>query len=233
MPKTDYGAGTSGALTGALSGASIGSAIPVIGTAIGAGLGGIFGAAGGLFGGRKKKKAKKRSTLDPQQQALYKDYVDSLRNEGPFKDLYNFDAAGYNDVFDKTIARAANRNYSENIIPGITGQFRSNNIMNSSYTGEALSRAGRDVQENLDALRSQNIFQGQQQANQNKQNAINNILGMQTFAYDKPGPQNPSMIDQVLGTLGPAAGEWFADYLKKGNKTPAAPATAPAPSPVV
>ena len=142
--------------------------------------------------------------------------------------MYNFDAEGYNDVFDKTIGRQANRNFQENVIPGITGQFRSNNLMNSSYAGESLARAGRDVQENLDALRSQNVFAGQQQANQNKQNAINSVLGTQTFAYDKPGAQSPGVIDQILGSVGPAAGEWFADYLKKGNT-----ATAPAATPVV
>ncbi len=228
MPKADWGAGAGGAASGAISGASIGSIIPGVGTAIGAGVGGIIGGISGLFGGKKKKKPKKRSTLDPQQQSLYNDYIASIRGEGPMKDMYNFDAEGYNDVFDKTIGRQANRNFQENVIPGITGQFRSNNLMNSSYAGESLARAGRDVQENLDALRSQNVFAGQQQANQNKQNAINSVLGTQTFAYDKPGAQSPGVIDQILGSVGPAAGEWFADYLKKGNT-----ATAPAATPVV
>jgi hypothetical protein len=228
MPKTNWGSAAGGAASGAISGASIGSIVPGVGTAIGAGVGGLVGGIAGLFG-NKKKKAKKRSTLDPQQQALYNDYISSIRGEGPMKDLYNFNAQGYNDVFDKTIGRQANRNFQENTIPSITGQFRSKGLQNSSYVGESLSRAGRDVQENLDALRSQNIFQGQQQANQNKQNAINNTLGMQTFSYDKPGAQAPSTIDQILGSVGPAAGEWFADYLKKGNTS----ATAPAPSPVI
>lgn len=229
MPKTDWNSGASGAASGAISGAAVGSLFPGVGTATGAVVGGVVGGASGLFGGKKKKKPKKRSTLDPQTQALYDDYIASIRGEGPMKDLYNFDAEGYNDVFDKTVGRAANRNFNENIIPGITGQFRSNNLMNSSYAGESLSRAGRDVQENLDALRSQNVFQGQQQANQNKYNAINSVLNTQTFAYDKPEAQAPNAIDQILNSVGPAAGEWFADYLKKSNKS----ATAPAASPVV
>lgn len=229
MPKTDWNSGASGAASGAISGAAVGSLFPGVGTATGAVVGGVVGGASGLFGGKKKKKPKKRSTLDPQTQALYDDYIASIRGEGPMKDLYNFDAEGYNDVFDKTVGRAANRNFNENIIPGITGQFRSNNLMNSSYAGESLSRAGRDVQENLDALRSQNVFQGQQQANLNKHNAINSALNTQTFAYDKPEAQTPNAIDQILNSVGPAAGEWFADYLKKSNKS----ATAPAASPVV
>lgn len=229
MPKADWGGAAGGAASGALSGASIGSIIPGVGTAIGGAVGGIIGGISSLFGGKKKKKAKKRSTLDPQQQALYNDYIASIRGEGPMAALYNFDAQGYNDVFDKTVGRSANRNFQENIIPGITGQFRSKNLQNSSYVGEALSRAGRDVQENLDNQRSANVFQGQQQANLNKQNAINSVLGSQTFAYEKPGAQTPNAIDQILGSVGPAAGEWFADYLKKSNK----PATAPAGPAVV
>lgn len=223
MPKANWDGGAGGAISGAVSGASLGSIIPGVGTAIGGAVGGIIGGISGLFG-RKKKKPKKRSTLDPQQQALYNDYISSIRGEGPMKDLYNFDAQGYNDVFDKTIGRAANRNFQENTIPGITGQFRSNGLQNSSYVGESLSRAGRDVQENLDNQRSANVFQGQQQANQNKQNAINNVLGNQTFAYEKPSTQAPNAIDQILGSVGPAAGEWFADYLKKSNKPASAPA---------
>ena len=210
MAKYDWGQ----AATGAASGAATGSAFGPYGTAAGA----VIGGAVGLFGSKKKKKkkAKQISTLDPQQQKLYGDYVKSIRGEGPMADMYNFDAEGYNSVFDQTIGRPAYRNFQENIIPGITGQYRQNNLMNSSYSAEALSRAGRDVQENLDAQRSANIFQGQQQSNINKQNAINNILGMQTFAYEQPGPEKKSGIDQILGSIGPQAGEWFADYL--GNK---------------
>lgn len=217
-----YSAGS--AVSGAISGASIGSSFGPIGTGIGAVAGGIMG----LFGSKKKKKkAKPISTLDPQQQQLYNQYIQSLGGQGPFSDLYNFNAEGYNDVFYKTVGRPAYRNFNENIVPGITGQFRSNNLMNSSYTGDALARAGRDVQENLDAQRSANVFAGQQQANQNKQNAIQNILGMQTFAMQKPQQGAPSTIDQILGTLAPKAGEWFADYLKgfgqAGTAAPAAP----------
>lgn len=229
MPKTDWSAGAGGAASGAVTGASIGSVIPGVGTGIGAAVGGLIGGVNGLFGGKKKKKPKRTSTLDPQQQALYNDYIASIRGEGPMKDLYNFDAQGYNNVFDQTVAKPAYRNFNENIVPGITGQYRSNNLMNSSYSADALGRAGRDVQENLDSQRSANIFSGQQQANQNKQNAIGGLLGTQTFAYNKPQAQTPNIIDQILGTAGPAAGEWFADYLKTANK----PATAPNSSPVI
>ncbi len=100
--------------------------------------------------------------------------------------------------------------------------------MNSSYSGQALSRAGRDVQESLDAKRSDMHFQGQQQAQLNKQSAIDKILNMQTFAYEKPGAQNPSTIDQILGSIGPQAGEFLADYMNKkpgGGSLPSTPSS--------
>ncbi len=222
-----FGRGLSGAVSGGMSGASIGSAIPGVGTAIG-GLGGaIIGGIGGLFGKKKKKRAPKPiSTLDPQQQQVYQDYVGSLRGQGPHSDLYNYDTAGANQNFDLNVGRPAYRNFQENVIPSITGQFRSGNLQNSTYAGNALARAGRDVQEGLDAQRSNMVFQGQQNAQANKQNALQNILGTQTQAYQRPTERTPGTMDQILNTLGPSAAEWFADYLKKSSGTtqPATPA---------
>lgn len=205
MPGINFGGGVSGAVGGGSAGSTFGP----VGTAVGA----LTGFVGGLFGKKKKSKAKKRSAFDPQQQALYNDYISGLRGEGPLAGNFNFDTEGYNNVFEQTHVRPANRNFQENIIPGITGQFRQGNLQNSTYTGEALSRAGRNVQENLDALRSQNIFQGQQQAQQNRLNAANNVLGMSTFAYEKPQARTPSTIDQILGTLAPDSGQWLADTM--------------------
>lgn len=199
-----------GAASGAITGASIGSAIPGVGTAIGAIGGGILG----LFGKKKKKKAKPVSTLDPQQQALYKQQIDALQGVGPFADLYNFDANAANENFENMYSRPAYRNFSENIIPSITGQFRQGNLMSSSYSGGALAKAGRDVQEGLDAQRANMIYQGQQDAMSRKQSAIDRILGMQTFAYSKPQEGKGNAIDQILSAAAPAAGSWFADFLK-------------------
>ncbi len=222
MAKYSAAAATTGALSGAATGATIGSVVPGVGTAIGAVAGGIIGGAAGLFGSKKKKnKNKRKSTFGPEQQALYGDYVNSLRGEGPFSDLYNYDTAGANQNFDLNYSRPAYRNFEENIVPTITGQFRKGNLQNSSYTGQALSRAGRDVQENLDAQRSNMLFQGQQNALGNKQNAIQNILGMNTFDYQQK--QRGGGIDEILNKVAPQAGEWFANYLKSGQSSPSAP----------
>lgn len=215
----DWGSGA----TGAIGGAAAGSTFGPVGTAVG----GLIGGAAGLFGSKKKKKKKPKllRTLDDQQEELYGSQMAALRGEGPMAGMYNFDAQGYNNVFDQTIGRPAYRNFQENIIPNITGQFRGNNLMNSSYAGQSLSRAGRDVQENLDAQRSANIFQGQQTANQNKMAAIQNLLGLQTQAYQRPEEGAPSTIDQILNSVATAGGEWLANKVKDFGKTsaPASP----------
>lgn len=204
----DWGSGASGAATGA----AIGSAIPGIGTAVGALGGGLLG----LFGSKKKKPKKPKiyNTLDPQAQELYNDYVASIRGQGSMSGMFNYDPEAANINFDRNVSRPAYRNFQENVIPSITGQFRSGGIGNSTYTGEALSRHGRDIQESLNAARTNMHYQGMQQANQNKLNAINTALNTQTFAYGKPEARTPNGVDQILSALAPVAGNWFADYLK-------------------
>lgn len=204
----DYGSGAGGAVTGAYVGSTFGP----VGTAAGA----VIGGAAGLFGKKKrKKKPKKLSTLDPKQQQLYNDYIDSLSGQGPYSDMYQFNPEQAGEVFDKSVARPAYRSYEENVIPKITGQYRSGNIMNSSYSAEALARSGRDVQESLDAERAKAMYQGQQDVYNRRQAAMDKILGTSTFAYQKPEADKPGMFDQVLNQVGNQAGEWFADYLKK------------------
>jgi hypothetical protein len=205
----DWGSGASGAASGAAMGSTFGP--------WGAAAGGIAGGALGLFGGggrKKKKKAKLVSTLDSTQQGLYQQYADALNGKGQFADLYNWDAKGANNNFDVNVSRPAYRNFNENIIPGITGQFRQGNVQNSSYTGEALGRAGRNVQESLDAQRSNMQFQGQQSANQNKMSGMNNILNMQTQAFMQPGAPQQNGVDSILSQLAPMGGQFMADYFK-------------------
>lgn len=216
MPKPSWGSAFSGAGTGA----ALGSTAGPWGTVVG-------GAAGfftGLFGGGKKKKGKpkKYSTLDPRQEKLYAQQEAALNGEGEFADLYNFDPEAANANFEANVARPAYRQFNEEVIPGITGQFRGNNLQNSTYAGEGLARAGRDVQEGLNTARSNVIYQGTQEAKKNKMSAIENMLNRSTFAYDTGGEQEPSTIDQILDSLGPATGKWVENYFNSKQNAPAA-----------
>lgn len=224
MASYSAASGASGALSGGQIGMSVGGPP-------GAAIGAVAGGLAGLFGSKKKKrKPKQISTLDPQQQQLYDQYVQSIRGQGPLAGIHGFDAAGANQNFDQNVSRPAYRNFQENIIPQITGQFRSNNLQDSTYAGGALGRAGRDVQENLDAQRSNMIFNGQQTAQQNKLGAINNVLGMQTFAQERPQERKPGTIEQIFSQLAPKSGDFWADQLSKYS--PNAGTATPTPTPI-
>ena len=188
MPKTNLKGGVGGAVSGAGTGATIGSIIPGVGTAVGGVVGGLVGGITGLFGKKKKKKKPKQlSTLDKQQQELNKAQHESvLGGKGPLADLYNYNPEAANNVFEKTIANPAYRGFKENTVPGITGAFRKQGLQNSSYVGESLSKAGRDVQESLDARRAEYLYNTEQASKTAKQGAVENLQNRQTFAYQKP-----------------------------------------------
>lgn len=190
---------------GAASGAGVGSAFGPIGTGVGAVAGGLLG----LFG-RKKKKPKKISTLDKTQKGIYNQYAQGLQGQGQFADLFNFDSVAATKNFNSMYAQPAYQQFQEEVVPGITGQFRGGNLQNSSYLGGALTKAGSDVQKNLDTQLANMLYQGQNDSVNRRINGINNLLNMQTFAYQKP---QESAGDKVFGSLldvgGKAAGSYF------------------------
>lgn len=200
-----------GGLSGAASGAALGSSFGPIGTGVGAVAGGLLGAFG-----RKKRKPKRISTLDKMQQGIYNQYGEGLQGKGKFADLFNFDASKARENFNKSYAQPAYQNFQENVVPGITGQFRGGNLQNSSYLAGALAKAGTDVQRNLDAHLADILYQGQNASIDRRINGINNILNQQTFAYQQEGP---SAGEQGFGALlnagGTAAGNIVAS--KYGN----------------
>ncbi len=188
-----------GAATGALSGASAGA---IFGGPIGAVAGGLIGGTAGLFGGGRKKK-KKLSTFDKRQQQLNAQQHQGILGEGPLADLYNYDPESANAIFDQIQARPAQRNFAENTVPSITGAFRNNGLQNSSYLGDSLSKAGRDVQENLDALRAKYLYSEQSNARDAKRNAVENLQNRKTFGYDLSPGANASNLDSILGSINP------------------------------
>ena len=198
-----------GAGQGAIGGASAGGAFGPIG-AIG---GGIIGGIAGLFGGSKKKK--KISSLDKRQKALNKQQYEALQGKGPMADLYNYDPEKANAVFDKTIANPEYRNYNENVVPGITGAFRSEGLANSSYAGDALSKTGRDLQENLAGRRAEYLYGEQNNARDARRNALENFQNRQNFAYDTSASKGGFDINSILKSLTPEMTQQLADYFKK------------------
>ena len=132
-----------------------------------------------------KKKAKKRSTFDKTQKKLWKDYNNGIMGEGPLADLYKFDAQKATQNFQQNVARPAYENYQENVIPQITGSFRSKGLGNSSYAGQALERGGRMVQNDLNGKMSDYLFQQENSVNNRRSGAIKDSLNTNTFDYER------------------------------------------------
>ena len=197
MPKLDIESGLSGALSGGTAGATLGGPYGAAGGAVAGGLLGLFAS--------RKKKPKKLSTLDKTQQGLYDQYAQGLQGQGQFADMFNFNPQQTTDFFNKSVAQPAYQNFQENIIPGITGQFRGGNLQNSSYLGGALGKAGTDVQRGLDAQLARMLQEGQQNSIDRRLGSLNNIMNMQTFAYQKP---QASPLDSMLGGFSQGAGEY-------------------------
>lgn len=187
------------AATGALGGVSTGLAI---GGPVGGVAGGLIGGIAGLFG--KKKKKNKISTFDKMQQGLNQNQHQAVLGQGPLADLYNYDPEAANAVFDQNVANPAYRKFQEELVPGITGQFRNQGLGQSSYAADAISKLARDVQENLNAKRGEYLYSEQNDARTAKRNAVNSLQDRQTFAYDK-NPQNSGGfdIDRILSSITP------------------------------
>lgn len=204
-----------GGATGALGGASTGFSI---GGPAGAAVGGLVGGLSGLFG--KKKKRKKVSSLDKRQQRLNEQQHQALLGEGPLADLYNYDPEAANAVFDKNIANKAYRDLNERAIPGVTGQFRNQGLMQSSYAGDAVAKLARDVQESLDAQRTQYLYGEQQDARGAKRNAVENLQNRQTFAYDTADRGGGGFdINKILDSFSPEMIDQARDYFSKKPAT--------------
>lgn len=201
----NYGGAASGALSGAAAGSVFGP--------IGSGIGGLIGGITGLFGGNKRKK-KKLSSFDKNQQRLNDQQYQGILGKGPLSDLYNYDSESANAVFDQIQARPAQRNFAENTVPTLTGAFRNQGLQNSSYLGDSLSKAGRDVQENLDALRSQYLYNEQKDARGAKRNAVENLQNRNTFAYD--AGQKPFDISSILNSINPESINQLKGLFSKG-----------------
>lgn len=197
---------TSGALGGAGTGALYGAKF---GGPIGAGIGGLIGGIGGLFG-RSRRKPKRISTMDPRQRELYNQYIQALQGGGgPLADVFGqTNPEQLRNLFQQTYAQPQYQNFQENIVPSITGQFRGQNLQNSSYLGGALSKAGTDVQKNIDTQLANILYQAQQGDIERRQRGAQDILGMTTFGYQKP---QASSVDQLLGSLGTGAGQILAN----------------------
>jgi len=203
----DWQKGFAGAGTGAVTGGSIGGPW-------GALVGGVTGLTSGFFG---DKKPTQTSTFDPHQKQLYEQQAQALQGGGgPLADVYGqYNPELMKNYYEQAYAQPAYQNFQKNIVPTITGQFRGNNLQNSSYLGGALSQAGTNVQNNLNAQMSELLYKGQNDQLNRRSSALDRILNLQTHVNERP---QPSVFDSLLNSLSSNAGDLLGDYLKRRNQ---------------
>jgi len=144
----------------------------------------------------------KLSSLSPEQQQIFQQLTQALGGGGgAFGDLFGFDPEKVREQYTKQYAEPAYQQFQEQTVPGITGAFRGKNLQNSSYAGGALAKAGTDVQSNLNAQLAGMMSNAEQQSLQRKQGGLNQLLNMQTFAYQA------SPLMQMLNALSEGAGK--------------------------
>lgn len=172
-------------------------------------LGNILGGVGGNWlKDNLSLSPQKMDTMNPQQKEIFSALASALQGGGgPLGDVFGFDPQQVTDVFQQGVAQPAYQQFQEEVVPGITGQFRGQNLQKSSYLGGALGKAGTDVQKNLDAQLSSMIYNAQQQALGRKQKGVSDLLNTQTFAYS----QSPlmSLLNQIAGGVGKKVGGIF------------------------
>lgn len=221
----DWGKGAGGAGTGAIYGGQIGGPA-------GALIGGGLGALGGFFGDNEPTS---RTTMDPQQKQLYEQKTQALQGGGgPLADVYGqYNPQMMKDYYEQAYAQPQYQEFQDNIVPTITGQFRGQNLQNSSYLGGALAKEGGKVQNNLNGQMAQMLYQGQQSQQSRRAGALDSILNLQSQVHERP---QSSVFDNLLSSLSEGAGGMLSDYLRNMNKkTPALPGastgiTAPQPT---
>lgn len=194
----NIGKALSGAGTGAIYGGMFGGPL---GAAAGGATGSLFG-----LGSKKSSKPKRISTFDPRQRQLYEQYLQALQGGGgPLADVFaQFDPEQIRQLYEKSYAQPAYQKFQEEIVPTITGQFRGQNLQNSSYLGGALAKAGTNVQRGLDSNLANLLYQSQQDSVSRRGNAANSLLGMNTFDYQK---RQPGVFDDLLSSLASGAGQ--------------------------
>lgn len=126
--------------------------------------------------GRKKKE--RRSPIEKRQKQLIDQILGSLTGEGPLSDLFQADDA----AFQRSVVDPSMQRFRDRIAPQIQQQFIASGQQRGTGLEDTLTRAGVDLQSNIDQL----FLPFMQGAQNRKLGAIGNILG-QPAGRTQPG----------------------------------------------
>lgn len=131
-------------------------------------------------------RAKERNVLNKNQQMMEDYIMQALQGEGPLGQIGQYDPATSAQQFNDAVAQPLITQFQEEVMPGITGQFRGAGLGNSTFAGQASARAGEGLERQL----ASGLAQYQQA---DKQSALDRLLqlfstgfGRQTKAFEQP-----------------------------------------------
>lgn len=162
----------------------------------------------------KDRSPKKFSTRTKDQDIINQLISQAITSgEGPLAGLVNLDPAASAERYNQAVAQPLITQFNEEILPGITGQFRGSGLGNSTFAGQASARAGEGLERQLASGLAQ--YQGQQE--QNIMNNIMNLLGLrlnqQEFGFKE---QTPNLFAQGAVGFAQGAGQGVGRYVGGG-----------------
>jgi hypothetical protein len=165
----------------------MGWAAPVASAAISAG--------GSILGGIMGNQGNQETKLQRQRRKLIDELLGSLKSgSGAFSDLFNVDE----EMFNKAYVEPAMSRFSNRIAPGIQQEFIASGMQRGTGLDDTLTRAGVDLQNDLNRLYGDFYQQGINR----RSNLLSGILGS-----SDPGAPNPMSTGQAAGQ---AAAGYFA-----------------------
>ena len=177
-----------------------------------AGLGGMMGNRGGTP--QPQWMTPPQTEMGQKKQELIDQLLSSVNGDGPYKDLFNVDEAG----FQKSFVDPMTNMFNNQIAPQIQQNYIAGGQQRGSGIDDTMTRAGVNMQDML----GQQYAQYQQNAQGNKANALNSILGFQEpQAQLYSGSQDPMSGSGAFGSgvagfaSSPGFGNSFQDMLTK------------------
>lgn len=153
----------------------------------------LISAAGSIGGGYlASRNAGSESKIQKTGRHTVDDILASIRGNGPYSNLFNFDQNAFNTSF----VNPAKQMFANQIAPAIQQQFIASGQQRGSGLDSQLTRAGVD----LDSMLNQYLYQFQ---NQGKQNALQSLGNISQFASGGTQGYSPSQ------SFGSAAGGYL------------------------
>lgn len=174
-----------------------------------------LGALGSIGGGYLASQGNQETKLQRQRRKLVDELLQSLKSgQGNFSDLFNVNE----DMFNKAYVEPAMSRFQNRVAPQIQQEYIASGMQRGTGLEDTLSRAGVDLQNELNKLYGDFYQQGMGR----KQQILGNILGS-----SEVGAPNPQSSGQALGqaTAGyfsspayGAASESFGNWLGSNQR---------------